>query len=90
MHQMWYNDNVRQNTKAKKEIEMQQKMKYQVGDLVRTGFDEGLDLPEVAMGRDGMVVATHPDDPGVYDVAIGSLQIVVTGITWYQMEAVTK
>jgi hypothetical protein len=65
---------------------MQQKMKYQVGDLVRTGTDEGLDLSEVAMGRDGMVVATHPDDPGIYDVAIGSLQIVVTGITWYQME----
>lgn len=65
---------------------MQQKMNYQVGDLVKTKFDEGLDLPDVALGRDGMVVATHPDNPGVYDLALGTIGIIVTDVTWYQMD----
>ena len=65
---------------------MTQKMKYHVGDLVTLGTDQGLDLPNQALGQEGMVIETFANDPGVYDVALGDMQVIVQGVTWYQME----
>jgi hypothetical protein len=64
--------------------------KYQVGQYVRLGSDQGLDLPDWALGRAGIITEACPD--------LNAYQIDVQGVgpdhivdaAWYHFEAISR
>ena len=67
-------------------------MKYHVGQYVRLSNDQGLDLPDFALGQVGQIQAAsnaaHED--GIYAVVVvtkGKL-VLVNEVTWYQIDGI--